>query len=88
MQSVRLILSVFFNTENEEKNNINFLIEINVVFLSYYQSKTICKLLFVAVYSAVVACEIRMSYRTDVINHLTADRTCLLSGEVAVITLL
>ena len=58
-----------------------------LVFL-HNQPKAICKLLFVAVYSAVVTSEIHMSYRKDVINHLTADRTSLFSGEVAVVTLL
>ena len=58
-----------------------------LVFL-HNQPKAICKLLFVAVYPAVVACEIHMSYRTDVINHLTADRASLLCSKVAVVTLL
>ena len=69
--------------------NTRFLMSINgIKLLLYYQPKAICKLLFVAVYPAVVASKIHMSYRTDVINHLSTDRTSLFRSEVAVIALL
>ena len=54
----------------------------------YGQLKLICKFLFMPIKPPVFACKVHMSYRTDVINHLTADRTCLLRGKIAVVALL
>ena len=46
------------------------------------------KLFFVAGDPSVITGKLHMPYRTDVINHLSADRTSLLSGKIAVVTLL
>ena len=54
----------------------------------YSQSEAVCKLFFVAGDPSVITGKLHMPYRTDVINHLSANRTSLLSGKIAVVTLL
>ena len=54
----------------------------------YREVKSVSNGDFVAINPAIVPIETQSSYGFNLLNHLTADRTGLLSSKVAVVTLL